>query len=186
MLTLGKNNPRLENNVLFSLAGGRSDSDMSEKGKSGMDCLTIETCPDGKCEVTVGSGRSQLTLIDPDPNNLEKSKQSQVAFLESLKRGINHNEVNLTIQQRPSEIGKGIDGQKGSELTFLDTQGKIVALPRPKEKSNPNKENIDPKIHKNKIPPEGQGYNNEIQFETKFDKQIDDIRGEEVNTTHTT
>ena len=86
MLTLGKNDPRLENNVLFSLAGGRSDSDMSEKGKSGMDCLTIETCSDGKCEVTVGSGRSQLTLIDPDPNNLEKSKQSQVALLTSLKK----------------------------------------------------------------------------------------------------
>ena len=60
-----------------------------------------------------------------------------------------------------------------------------MALPRPKEKSNPNKENIDPKIHKNKIPPEGQGYNNKIQFETEFDKQVDDIRGEEGNTQHT-
>ena len=86
MLTLGKNNPRLENNVLFSLAGGRSDSDMSEKGKSAMDCLTMETCPACKCEATVGSGRSQLTLIDPHPNNLEKSKQSQVALLTSLKK----------------------------------------------------------------------------------------------------
>jgi len=79
MLTLGRNNPKLENDVLFSLAVGRSDSDMSEKGKSAMDCLTMETCPDCKCEVTVGSGRSQLILIDPDPNNSEKSKLSQVA-----------------------------------------------------------------------------------------------------------
>ena len=55
MLELGSNNPKLENNVLISLAGGRSDSDMSEKGKSAMDCLTMETCPDSKCEVTVGS-----------------------------------------------------------------------------------------------------------------------------------
>ena len=145
MLTLGKNNPRLENNVLFSLAVGRSDSDMSEKGKSAMDCLTMETCPDGKCEVAVGSGRSQLTLIDPDPNNLEKSKQSQVALLTSLEKGISPNEQTLTNQQGSSDVSKGIGGQKGSELTLLGTKGKVVALPRPKEKSNPNKENDDPK-----------------------------------------
>ena len=43
-------------------------------------------------------------------------------------------------------MSKGIGGQKGSELTLLDKKGKVVALPRPKEKSNPNKENmIDPK-----------------------------------------
>ena len=38
--------------------------------------------------------------------------------------------------------------------------------------------------HKNKIPPEGQGYNNEIQFETEFDKQGGNITGEKVDTQH--
>ena len=99
MLTLGENNPKLENNVLFSLAVGSSDSDMSEKGKSAVDCLTMETCPDCKCEVTVGSERSQLTLIDPDPKKTDKLKQSQVALLTSLKKGINPDEQKLTNQQ---------------------------------------------------------------------------------------
>ena len=80
----------------------------------------METCPAGKCEATVGSGRSQLTLIDPDPNNLEKSKQSQVALLTSLKKGIRPNEQNLTNQQGSSDMSKGIGGRKRSELTLLD------------------------------------------------------------------
>ena len=90
----------------------------------------------------------------------------------------------MTNQQGSSDGSKGVNGQKGSELTFFDTKGKVVALPRPKEKSNPNKENIDPKTHKDKIPPEGQGYNNEIQFENEFDKQGGNITGDKVDTQH--
>ena len=59
-----------------------------------------------------------------------------------------------------------------------------MALPRPKEKSNPNKENVNPKTHKIKYPQRGRNITIKIQFETEFDKHGGNITGEKVDTQH--